>query len=103
MSADVTNPNESGGLSRRNVLKGVGAMLGAAAFAKAIAPLTEWAPQISAEEFIQKHYKELSSIDLEIILHRLEKETKEQYGVEVTIKDYKTETGVKFGSDMYMC
>jgi Fe-S-cluster-containing dehydrogenase component len=33
----------------------------------------------------------------EIILRRLEKETKEQYGADVTIADYAPEPGVKFG------
>jgi molybdopterin-containing oxidoreductase family iron-sulfur binding subunit len=93
----TADPQESKGLSRRTALKGVGAMLGAAAFAKAIAPLTEWARDIPVDDFLQKHYKELTPIDLEIILHRLEKETKDQYGAEVTIEDYKPEEGVKFG------
>ena len=51
----------------------------------------------SPEEFVQKHYKELTPIDLQIILSRLEKDTKEQYGADVTIKDYKPQEGVKFG------
>jgi molybdopterin-containing oxidoreductase family iron-sulfur binding subunit len=72
-------------------------MLGAAAFAQAIAPLTEWAKDISAEEFLQKHYKELTPVDLKIILARLERDTKADYGVDVTIEDPKPEPGVKFG------
>ena len=69
------------------MLKGLGALLGAAAFAKAMAPLTEWAPHISAEEFLQKHYNELTPIDLQIILSRLETHTREHYGADVSIRD----------------
>jgi Fe-S-cluster-containing dehydrogenase component len=78
-------------------LKGLGATLGVAAFAKALAPLTEWTQDLSAEQFLQKHYKELSPVDMAMILARLEKETKEQYGADASIKDYKAQPGVKFG------
>lgn len=97
MNPNATDVLNGDGFSRRTAIKGLGAMLGAAAFAKAIAPLTEWSRNMSADEFVQKHYKELSPIDLEIILRRLEKDTKEQYGADVTIQDYKPEAGVKFG------
>ena len=97
MDTTPTESPEASGMSRRTALKGVGAMLGTAAFAKAIAPLTEWTRDMSADEFLQKHYKELSLMDLEIILRRLEKETKENYGADVSIQDYKPLVGVKFG------
>jgi len=90
-------PEPRRGLSRRGLLKGFGATLGLAAFAKAIAPLTEWAPTVSLDEFLQKHYLELSPVDLEIILRRLERETREQYGTDVTIADHRAPAGVKFG------
>ena len=41
-------------------MKGAGATLGAAAFAHAMAPLTEWTKDLSVNEFLQKHYKELT-------------------------------------------
>jgi Fe-S-cluster-containing dehydrogenase component len=86
-----------GGVTRRTALKAVGATLGAAAFAKAIAPLTEWSATLSMDEFLQKHYKELSPEDLQKVIERLEQETREQYGAEVTINDYQPEPGVQFG------
>jgi molybdopterin-containing oxidoreductase family iron-sulfur binding subunit len=97
MSTPVLENTPAGGFSRRTALKGAGVMLGAAAFAKAIAPLTEWSRDLSVDQFLQRHYKELSPVDLQIILARLEKETKEDYGADVTIKDYKPQPGVKFG------
>lgn len=99
MSCNCGNDScgSSGGMTRRTAVKGVALTLGAAAFAKAIAPITEWAPTTSVEEFIQKHYRELSPVDLQLILSRLEKETKENYGADVTISDYKPQDGVQFG------
>ncbi len=72
-------------------------MLGAAAFAKAMAPLTEWASHQSMDEFLQQHYRELDEEEMQKVLRRLEEETRRDYGVEVTITDHKPEKGVKFG------
>ena len=88
---------EEKALSRRTALKAAGAMLGAAAFAKAIAPLTEWAADIGVDEFLQKHYRELNKEDLAKVIDRLEKDAKEDYGADVTINDYRPQEGVSFG------
>jgi molybdopterin-containing oxidoreductase family iron-sulfur binding subunit len=45
--------------SRRTVVKGVGATLGAAAFLTALSPLRHLAKELTAEEFMQQLYKEL--------------------------------------------
>ncbi len=90
-------PAASGGFTRRDALRGIRATLGLAAYAKAIAPLTEWAANQSVDDFLQKHYRELSPVDLQIVLGRLEKETKANYGADVTITDIKAQPGVKFG------
>jgi Fe-S-cluster-containing dehydrogenase component len=83
--------------SRRTALKVLGATLGAAAFAKAIAPLTEWASDLSMDEFLQKHYRELSKEQFGQVVARLEAETKRDYGVDVTISDHRPQEGVQFG------
>jgi Fe-S-cluster-containing dehydrogenase component len=93
----ASNSLPAGGTSRRTALKAIGATLGAAAFAKAIAPLTEWTQDLSLDEFLQKHYRELSPADMDQVLRRLENETKAQYGAEVTISDHRPEPGVQFG------
>ena len=49
-----------GDVSRRTAMKGVGATLGAAAFVAAISPLRHLGEELTAAEFMQKHYKELS-------------------------------------------
>ncbi len=87
-----------GQVDRRTALKAAGAMLGAAAFAKAVAPIVEWASQeTSADEFLQKHFKQLSGDELAQVIRRLEAETQEEYGAEVTISDVRPQPGVKFG------
>lgn len=85
-------------VSRRTALKAVGATLGATAFAGAIYPMVEWsASNLSMDEFLQKHYKELSPDELQDVLERLEQETEDEYGADVTIGDHRPQRGVKFG------
>lgn len=86
-----------GDVSRRTAMKAVGATLGAAAFAKAISPLSQIKDRVSMQEFLQKHYKELTPEDKSAIFTRLEAETKEQYGADVTIQDHPPIPGVRFG------
>ncbi|HRP62274.1 MAG TPA: 4Fe-4S dicluster domain-containing protein [Phycisphaerales bacterium] len=86
-----------GDVSRRTALKAVGATLGAAAFAKAISPLSQLKDRVSMQEFLQKHYKELTHEDKTAIFARLEAETKQQYGADVTIQDHPPIPGVRFG------
>ena len=91
-------PGESGdGMTRRAALKLAGATLGAAAFAKAIAPIVSWTAEQSVDEFLQKHYRELSKDELERVMARMEAEAKRDYGADVTISDVRPKPGVKFG------
>lgn len=82
--------------TRRDALKAGGATLGAAAFARALAPLTEWEPATSVDAFLQRHYKELDAAELGAILRRLEDETREDYGAAVSIEDVRPTPGVRF-------
>jgi Fe-S-cluster-containing dehydrogenase component len=84
------------GPTRRVALKVLGATLGAAAFARALAPLQEFAASSSPAEFLQKHYRELTRDQLAVILRRLEGETARSYGREVTIRDVRPTEGVQF-------
>jgi molybdopterin-containing oxidoreductase family iron-sulfur binding subunit len=84
--------------SRRRVLKAAGATLGAAAFARAVAPLASWGTEnLSVEGFFQKHYKELGPEEMRAVLARLEAEALERHGVEVHIEDVRPEDGVQLG------
>jgi Fe-S-cluster-containing dehydrogenase component len=84
-------------MTRRTVLKGAGATLGAAAFATAIAPLTQWKPAESVDEFLRRHYKELTPAELEAICRRCETDAKAAHGVDVHIAAPQPKPGVKFG------
>ncbi len=83
--------------TRRDVLKVSAGLLGAAAFAKAMAPLSSFAEATSTEDFMQKHYKELTPQELEATLRRIEKETKAATGVDVEVRADRPIEGVKFG------
>ncbi len=85
-----------GGVSRRTVIKGAAITLGAAAFVRAISPLSRLPDDISLDELLQRHYKELNEEDKREIFARLEAETKENYGADVTIRDHRPIPGVKF-------
>jgi molybdopterin-containing oxidoreductase family iron-sulfur binding subunit len=83
-------------VSRRTAVKGAFATLGAAAFVAAVSPLRKAAEEVSAEEFFQQHYEELSDEDKRAVIGRLEAEAKEEYGADVTIADDRPIPGTKF-------
>lgn len=83
--------------TRRTVLKAAGAALGLAAFGQALSPLVVIPKNVSVEEFLQKHYKELTDEERQQVFSRLEAETRERYGADVTISDPKPIPGVRFG------
>jgi Fe-S-cluster-containing dehydrogenase component len=83
--------------TRRAVAKGGAALLGAAAFARALKPLAEWSEDISLDELLQRHYKELTGGEMDIILRQIESKTLEEHGVEVTVGDPRPQPGVSFG------
>jgi Fe-S-cluster-containing dehydrogenase component len=83
--------------TRRTALKVAGATLGLAAFARAVSPLWSIPENVSVDEFLQRHYKELSDADKKRIFERLEKETASATGAQVSIRDPKPIPGVRFG------
>ncbi len=84
-------------LTRRTVLKAAGATLGASAFAAAIAPLTQWKPAESIDEFLSKHYKELSPDELAAMCRRFEDEAKRNQGLDIHVAAAQPLPGVQFG------
>lgn len=91
--SSIEGPN----LPRRAFFKVGGATLGAAAFARAVAPIHEFTDTLSMQEFLQKHYRELTPEELEEVLERLTSETRENYGVDVEIGDFRPQEGEQFG------
>lgn len=86
-----------GQVDRRTALKIAGATLGLAAWAKAVAPLTDWSDDLNVDEFLQKHYRELTADQKAAVFKHLEEETKKDYGADVTIRDPQAQPGVQFG------
>ncbi|MBT5019212.1 MAG: 4Fe-4S ferredoxin, partial [Planctomicrobium sp.] len=83
--------------TRRTVMKAAGAALGLAAFGRAVSPLWSIPENVSVDEFLQQHYKELSDDDKQKVFARLEAETKEDLGIDVTITDVRPIPGVRYG------
>lgn len=85
-----------GEVDRRTVVKAGAATLGLAAWAAAIQPWFEWTTELSADEFLQKHYKELTPEQLQVILNRLTDEARKETSKPVVVKDHKPIPGVQF-------
>lgn len=86
----------SDAIGRRTLLKAGGATLGAAAFARALAPLTTFVESTNVDEFMQRHYKELDASDKQKLIARLEDEAARKYGAKVTIRDFEPQENVQF-------
>jgi len=85
-------------MKRRVALKVVGSTLGAGAFAYATRPLQEWSENLSADEFVQQHFRELKGADLEKVLARIESGAREKYGREdIEVAADPPIEGVEFG------
>jgi molybdopterin-containing oxidoreductase family iron-sulfur binding subunit len=86
-------------MSRRSLLGGaVAGLTGLTALAAALSPLRELDPDDlpSPSEFLQKHYKEMSSRDKDRALERIRAEVRERHGVEATVQDPPPLDGVEF-------
>jgi len=83
--------------ARRGLLKAAGGLLGASAFAVAMAPLRNLTPERSVAEFLQAHYKRLTPDEMQEVLRRLENEVRASHGIDVRIDDLPPIEGVQFG------
>ena len=82
-------------LSRREVLLG-GASLMAASVA-AMSPLAHMQDVPTMDEFLEKHYKELTPADKTRLIARLKRKLKKTYKQDVTISDPQPQPDVEFG------
>lgn len=85
-------------LSRRDFLKRSAVVAsGVAALVAALSPLRSLSEaSFNTEEFLQKHYKELSPEEMEQVLARISKEVEDQYQVRPNLRDIKPMDGVQF-------
>jgi len=100
-SASSSAKQGSGDMSRRDFLaKGAAAAAGLSALAAAMAPLRHLsdADLPSVEEFLQKHYKEMTPEDKERVLSRIQEQVQTRFGVtaDVNVTDPKPLDGVEF-------
>ena len=84
-------------MNRRSFLrKSTFAATGLAALIAGLAPLREMDEFPSLDEFLRKHYKELSPDEMTAVLANIEKETERQYGIRPHVRDLKPMEGVQF-------
>jgi molybdopterin-containing oxidoreductase family iron-sulfur binding subunit len=89
--------NTEEGMTRRSFLRATtAATAGAAALTSALAPLQKLDDFPSVEEFIQKHYTELSPEQLSAVLKRIENEVQKQYGIRPHVRALKPMNGVEY-------
>jgi molybdopterin-containing oxidoreductase family iron-sulfur binding subunit len=89
----------AGGTSRRAFLtQGAAAATGLAALAAAMSPLRHLSGEDlpSVEEFLQRHYKEMTPADKERALNRIREQVKQRHGVEAKLSDPPPPDGVEF-------
>jgi molybdopterin-containing oxidoreductase family iron-sulfur binding subunit len=97
MNKPPTNHPTNGDMSRRSFLRTSAVLTsGIAALAASLAPLRELTDQASAEQFFQKHYKEMTKADMDKVLDRITREVEKQYKIRPHVKDYKPMDGVEF-------
>jgi len=102
---ETTTPEESPAedgaqaVSRRGFLaQGVAALAGACAVGAAVSPLLELDPDDipSLEEFLQKHYKEMTPEDKQRVFARIQEEVEKRHKVKPTLTDPPPLDGVEF-------
>jgi molybdopterin-containing oxidoreductase family iron-sulfur binding subunit len=97
MNKAPSTPPANGDVSRRSFLRTSAVLAsGIAALAASLAPLRELTDQASAEQFFQKHYKEMTKADMDKVLERITREVEKQYKIRPHVKDYKPMDGVEF-------
>jgi molybdopterin-containing oxidoreductase family iron-sulfur binding subunit len=86
-----------GTMSRRSFLRSSAVLAtGLAAVAASLKPLFEMEDITSAEQFMQKYYKEMTPAEMAQVLKRIEREVEKQYGVRPHVRDLRPMDGVEF-------
>jgi molybdopterin-containing oxidoreductase family iron-sulfur binding subunit len=86
-------------ITRRTFLKGsAGAMVGLAGLVAALKPLLALERgELSLDDLLQKHYRQLDAENLRRIMTMLEEKCEAQYGARPLMQDLKPMDGVQFG------
>ncbi|HSW46039.1 MAG TPA: 4Fe-4S dicluster domain-containing protein [Phycisphaerae bacterium] len=93
-----TPPGDESVTRRGFLAKGAAAVAGASALAAAFAPLRHLTRDDlpTLEEFLQKHYKEMSPQDKEQVFARIRQEVEKRFGVKAVVSDPKPLDGAEF-------
>ncbi len=91
-------------VSRRSFLRaGLGAAGGMTALAAALSPLRDLdTEQFSLDEFLQKHYKEMTPEDKEEVFARIREQVEERYQVRPELRDLQPLDGVEFAYALHL-
>ena len=84
-------------MSRRDFLRR-GSILatGMGALMAAMSPLRQLQGAFDPEEFVQKHYKEMTPEEMDKVLRRIERKVAERFDVKATVRDIKPMDGVEY-------
>jgi molybdopterin-containing oxidoreductase family iron-sulfur binding subunit len=96
MTAKTDQPSVN---TRRSFLRrGAAAAGGIAAFAASISPLLDADPESfdDFDDFLQKHYKEMTDADLEVALERIAQKVQRRFGVSANVSAPPPLDGVEF-------
>ncbi|MEQ1918722.1 MAG: 4Fe-4S dicluster domain-containing protein [Elusimicrobiota bacterium] len=96
MSEEWKPIDDGTGISRRAFLAAA-ATAAIAATAAALAPMKDSADRPTLEEFLRKHYTELTPADKEALIARISAEVVKKYGVKPNLTDLPPLDGVEFG------
>jgi Fe-S-cluster-containing dehydrogenase component len=98
-STQSSSSSDRGDVSRRNFMTtGVAAVVGASAVAAAISPLRDLDRDDipTVQEFLQKHYKEMTDEDKQQVFNRIGGKVKQRHNVAAKITDPPPMDGVEF-------
>ena len=84
-------------ITRRAAVTGIGATLGGAAFAVAMEPVRHFTADLTLDQFLQRHYRELSPLEIHDVLQRVEADALREHDVHVSVADDRPIPGVQFG------
>jgi len=84
-------------MNRRDFLKrGTILASGMGALAAAMSPLRQLKGAFDPEEFVQKHYQEMTREEMDAVLKRIERKVEKRHGVKATVRDIKPMDGVEY-------
>ena len=97
MSCSTSPSDPADGMTRRSFLRTSAVLAtGLAAVASSLKPLFEMEDFSSAEQFMQKYYKEMTPEEMGQVIKRIEGEVEKQYGVRPHVRDLRPMDGVEF-------